>query len=92
MTTPTFVVSAGPGRCSTPMLPDMLRKHPKLLSRSEFFMSVTDGMRTPKAFSDAFTGEAIDGRRFWSIIAAVNPHFNFALSHQPPNYLGRGQL
>lgn len=65
MSIPIFLV--GTGRCGSTTLSNMLREHPKVLSLSEFFLLLTDGLRTQAPFSQ----EIMDGRRFWSILAAV---------------------
>jgi len=83
MSTPTFVV--GTGRCGSTMLSNMLREHPKVLSLSEFFISVTDGARTPQAVEQAFPRHAIDGPAFWRIVAGPSPYFNFQLRNGVPN-------
>lgn len=79
MGTPTFVVVAGAGRCSAWMLLDMLREHPRVLSLPEFFLHAADGMMTTAAPAEAFSAEAVDGRRFWSIVSAIKPYFNCSL-------------
>jgi putative sulfotransferase len=73
MSVPTFVV--GTGRCGSTMLSSMLRKHPTILSISEFFSVVTEGGRLTESFSSA----AIDGRRFWAMISATAPLMTFVL-------------
>jgi putative sulfotransferase len=77
MSTPTFVV--GTGRCGSTMLSSMLRVHPHVLSLSEFFGFLgAYGAR----LADAFSQEPIDGRRFWTIVAAINPLSRFAYRHR----------
>ncbi len=78
MSTPTFVV--GTGRCGSTMLSNMLRDHSKVLSLSELFSMITDGGRT----EEPFTQERMDGRRFWSILAAITPMPCFTLRHRIP--------
>jgi putative sulfotransferase len=62
------------------MLSNMLREHRKVLSISEFFSFVSDGLHRPEAFS----GEPIDGRRFWEIVSGVGPLAGFNLRHRIP--------
>lgn len=76
MGVPTFVV--GTGRCGSTMISNMLRDHPDVLSISEFFSLVTDGSRT----SEPFSGRPLDGRQFWTIIAAITPFISFQLRQQ----------
>lgn len=76
MGVPTFVV--GTGRCGSTMLSNMLREHPKVLSLSEFFTTVSEGSRLPECFAP----EPIDGRRFWGIVSAVAPMLSFVLKHR----------
>jgi hypothetical protein len=76
MSVPTFVV--GTGRCGSTMLSNMLREHPQVLSISEFFLLVTDGLR----LSEPFSPEPIDGRRFWAMVAAITPFVSFQLRHR----------
>jgi hypothetical protein len=78
MSTPTFVV--GTGRCGSTMLSNMLREHPKVLSLSEFFAFVGEGGFEPRAFLP----HAIDGLKFWSIIAAKGELASFNLRHRVP--------
>ena len=76
MSVPTFVV--GTGRCGSTMLSNMLREHPHVLSLSEFYGVVTDGSRT----AEPFTSEPMDGRRFWSIVAAITPFYSLQVRHR----------
>jgi hypothetical protein len=61
MSNPTFIV--GTGRCRTTML---LGEHPRGPGLSEFFAIVTDAGQS----KEPFAGGEIDGRQFWSIVAA----------------------
>lgn len=83
MGVPTFVV--GTGRCGSTMLSNMIREHPKLLSLSEFYSWVTDGLRT----DEPFMPQPIDGRRFWATVAAVTPMISLGLRHsvEPPEVI-----
>ena len=68
MSTPAFIV--GTGRCGSTMLSDVLRRHPDILSVSEFFTLVTDlGGRIEATFPD---GE-IDGPALHAIVAGAHP-------------------
>jgi putative sulfotransferase len=60
------------------MLSNMLRDHPDVLSISEFFSLITDFSHSPEPFSP----EAIDGRRFWELVAGITPRVTFALQHR----------
>ena len=63
------------------MLSNMLGKHPHVLSISEFFAwLVDDGART----EETFARNPMDGRKFWSVVAAINPHRAFAYRHRVP--------
>ncbi len=76
MSLPVFVV--GTGRCGSTMLSNMLRRHSRILSISEFFSCVCDlGGRIPALFPE----EAIDGPQFWSLISAITPRESCALRH-----------
>ena len=81
MGVPTFIVATG--CCDTAMVSGMLREHPDVLSLSEFFAQVAE-LITPAAATEAFSPDAMDGRRFWSIIAAFRPYFCFARRHGVP--------
>jgi putative sulfotransferase len=76
MSTPTFVV--GTGRCGSTMLSNMLREHPKVLSLSEFFMTVTEGSHLPEGLAPA----PIRGERFWHIVSAIAPMLSFVLRNR----------
>lgn len=68
MSAPTFIV--GTGRCGSTMLSDVLRRHPDILSVSEFFTLVTDlGGRITETFP---TGD-VDGRAVHAIVAGAHP-------------------
>ncbi|MDQ3338742.1 MAG: sulfotransferase [Myxococcota bacterium] len=68
MSAPTFIV--GTGRCGSTMLSDVLRRHPDILSVSEFFTLVTDlGGRIEQTFPD---GE-VDGHAVHAIVAGAHP-------------------
>lgn len=79
MNVPTFVV--GTGRCGSTMLSNMLRRHPKVLSLSEFFAWLVDsGTR----LSEAFSPLSLDGRQFWEVLASINPVSSFGYRHHVP--------
>jgi putative sulfotransferase len=59
------------------MISNMLRRHPRLLSISEFFCFVSDGYRQSKAFSTT----PLDGREFWQLLAAPPTWYNMLLRH-----------
>ena len=82
MTAPVFVV--GTGRCGSTMLSNMLRKHPKLLSISEFFSMVSDGGQFA---AEMFTPEPVDGNRFWSIVSHLSGRFFLTLGLPFPECL-----
>lgn len=66
--TPVFIL--GTGRCGSTMLSTFLREHPRVLSLSEFFTTITDlGGRIARSFPEA----AIDADAFWRIVADVPP-------------------
>ena len=75
---PTFIV--GTGRCGSTMLSNMLREHPKVLSLSEFFSSISDF--SPQRLAEIFSPNVMDGRRFWEIVAAITPNLSLALGHR----------
>jgi putative sulfotransferase len=58
----------------------MLRKHPKVLSLSEFFSMVA----AASGKEDAYSPGSMDGRRFWSIVAAISPMPKFGFRHRIP--------
>src|SRR5215470_7068260 len=62
MEPPVFIV--GTGRCGSTMMSNLVRMHPRLLSLSEFFMSL--GGR-------AFTLREPDGERFWRLLSWLPP-------------------
>jgi putative sulfotransferase len=62
MKPPVFIV--GTGRCGSTMMSNLVRMHPRLLSLSEFFMSL--GGR-------AFTLREPDGERFWRLLSRLPP-------------------
>lgn len=78
MSVPTFIV--GTGRCGSTMLSNMLRDHPRVLSLSEFFSSISDG--SPSRLAEIFSPGTMDGGRFWEIIAAIAPLVSFQLRHR----------
>lgn len=62
---PVFIV--GTGRCGSTMLSNMLRKHPDVLSLSEFLVAVTDlGSRTALAFPEA----EVAAKQVWWVLGA----------------------
>src|SRR5688572_8494150 len=68
MSEPTFIV--GTGRCGSTLLSDVLRRHPDILSVSEFFTLVTDlGGRIEEAFPDG----DVDGRAVHAVVAGAHP-------------------
>jgi hypothetical protein len=76
MHAPVFVV--GTGRCGSTMVSNLLNGHPRVLSVSEFFTSITDlGGRITEAFPEG----SIDGADFWRIIAAVPPKLATMMRH-----------
>ncbi len=62
MAKPIFIVSTG--RCGSTMLSNMVRRHPTLLSVSEFFTSLS---------SRAFRGEAETGERMFHRLNTLSP-------------------
>jgi putative sulfotransferase len=60
MEPPVFIV--GTGRCGSTMMSNLVRLHPRLLSLSEFFMSLG---------SRAFTLREPDGERFWRLLSRL---------------------
>jgi putative sulfotransferase len=62
MEPPVFIVSTG--RCGSTMMSDITRLHPKLLSLSEFFVSLSN---------KSFTSRALDGEQFWNILSVLSP-------------------
>jgi hypothetical protein len=62
MEPPVFIV--GTGRCGSTMMSNLVRLHPRLLSLSEFFMSLG---------SRAFTLREPDGERFWRLLSRLPP-------------------
>jgi hypothetical protein len=62
MEPPVFIVSTG--RCGSTMMSDIARLHPKLLSLSEFFVSLSN---------KSFTSRALDGEQFWNILSVLSP-------------------
>jgi len=62
MEPPVFIVSTG--RCGSTMMSDITRLHPKLLSLSEFFVSLSN---------KSFASRALDGEQFWNILSVLSP-------------------
>jgi putative sulfotransferase len=62
MESPVFIVSTG--RCGSTMMSDIVRLHPRLLSLSEFFVSLSNR---------AFVGRSLDGEKFWDILSTLSP-------------------
>jgi putative sulfotransferase len=54
----------------------MLRDHPQILSLSEFYGIQVDGGGW---LAEAFSGNRMDGRRFWDMVAEVAPFTTFCL-------------
>ena len=73
MEPPVFIV--GTGRCGSTMMSNLVRMHPRLLSLSEFFMSL--GGR-------AFTLREPDGERFWRLLSWLPPIAGRMLAKGPP--------
>jgi putative sulfotransferase len=73
MEPPVFIV--GTGRCGSTMMSNLVRLHPRLLSLSEFFMSL--GGR-------AFTLQEPDGERFWRLMSWLPPIAGRMLAKGPP--------
>ena len=68
MTAPAFIV--GTGRCGSTMLSDVLRRHPDILSVSEFFTLVTDlGGRIAETFPEG----GVDGQAVHAIACGAHP-------------------
>ena len=61
MKPPIFVVSTG--RCGSTMMTDIVRLHPKLLSLSEFFVSLSNR---------SFSSRVVDGEQFWDILSVLS--------------------
>lgn len=65
---PLFIV--GTGRCGSTMLSNLVRRHPDLLSISEFFSLATDlGGRISMCFPD----HPIGADELWRIVAGIQP-------------------
>lgn len=62
MKPPVFIVSTG--RCGSTMMTDIVRLHPKLLSLSEFFVSLSN---------KSFSSRRLDGERFWDVLSVLSP-------------------
>jgi putative sulfotransferase len=62
MKPPVFIVSTG--RCGSTMMTDVVRLHPKLLSLSEFFVSLSN---------KSFSGRTLDGEQFWNVLSVLSP-------------------
>lgn len=71
----------GTGRCGSTLLSNILRKHPDVLSLSEFFFSV--GGRI------ALHGGTVTADEFWKILSTPRPEITFALRQglQIPEFL-----
>ena len=76
---PIFVV--GTGRCGSTLISNILRKHPDVLSLSEFFFSV--GGRV------ALHSGKVTAAEFWKILSTPRPEITFALRQglQIPEFL-----
>jgi Sulfotransferase domain len=61
MKPPIFVVSTG--RCGSTMMTDIVRLHPKLLSLSEFFVSLSNR---------SFASRTLDGEQFWNVLSVLS--------------------
>src|SRR5690242_1668812 len=59
---PVFVV--GTGRCGSTLLSNILREDERILSLSEFFISLSPF---------AFHKKELDGKEFWDILATPRP-------------------
>ena len=62
MKPPVFIVSTG--RCGSTMMSDVVRLHPRLLSLSEFFVSLSNR---------SFARRSADGEQFWDILNRLSP-------------------
>jgi len=62
MKPPIFIVSTG--RCGSTMMTDIVRLHPKLLSLSEFFVSLSNR---------SFASRRLDGEQFWNVLSVLSP-------------------
>jgi len=62
MKPPVFIVSTG--RCGSTMMSDVVRLHPRLLSLSEFFVSLSNR---------SFARRSADGEQFWDILSRLSP-------------------
>lgn len=65
----TFVV--GTGRCGSTMMSNIFRKHPEVLSLSEFFITLEGGSR--------FQEDVLDGSAFWALLSAPSPLYTLVL-------------
>ena len=66
----TFIV--GTGRCGSTMLSNLLRKHPAVLSLSEFFVLLQDSK---------FQEGSMDASQFWALLSAPLPAITALLRH-----------
>lgn len=66
----TFIV--GTGRCGSTMLSNLLRKHPAVLSLSEFFIVLQDAK---------FQEGSVDASQFWALLSVPNPAITALLRH-----------
>jgi putative sulfotransferase len=62
MRPPIFIVSTG--RCGSTMMTDIVRLHPRLLSLSEFFASLSNR---------SFASRKLDGEQFWNVLSVLSP-------------------
>jgi Sulfotransferase family len=62
MEPPVFIVSTG--RCGSTMMSDVVRLHPRLLSLSEFFVSLSHR---------SFASRSVNGEQFWDILSTLSP-------------------
>lgn len=77
MADPAFVI--GTGRCGSTMLSNMLRRHPHILSLSEFFIMAADG---GTRFAEMFSAEPVDGSAFWDLFSTISPFGKFQRNHR----------
>jgi hypothetical protein len=73
---PVFIV--GTGRCGSTLLSDMLRRHPGVLSLSEFFSIVSDlGGLLGRVFADGI----VDAATIHDLVCGVPPRLSLMMRH-----------
>ena len=76
MSVPTFIV--GTGRCGSTLLSNLICRHPKIASLSEFFSLASDmGGR----FKEIFPKEPISGPDFWALFGEVYGRTDLMIKH-----------